>query len=102
MAKLYLWDWSGLTSEGAKLENLISAHLLKYVNYLRNSFGLDADIYYLRDTEGRETDFLFTVDHKPWFAVESKKENRSIEHGVDYLQEKTRVISADKFLTAFV
>ena len=72
MAKLYLWDWSVIKDEGAKFENLIASHLLKYAHFLQNSQGLKAKINYLRDNEGREVDLIFTIDDKPWFAVEVK------------------------------
>lgn len=28
--KLYLWDWSVIESPGARFENLVASHLLKY------------------------------------------------------------------------
>ena len=121
MAKLYLWDWSVINSEGAKFENLIASHLFKYSDFLKNSQGYKAQLNYLRDKEGREVDFLFTVDDKPWFAVEVKldEEKSYLEYyqqrlkipfvyqvikksGIDYLKNGIRIISADKFLTAFI
>lgn len=121
MAKLYLWDWSVIKNEGAKFENLIASHLLKYAHFLQNSQGLKTKISYLRDNEGREVDFIFTVDDKPWFAVEAKinEENSRLDYfkkklnipfvyqvinkpKIDYFNDEIRIISADKFLTAFV
>lgn len=121
MAKLYLWDWSVINNEGVRFENLIASHLLKYVHFLKNSQGYKTQLYYLRDSEGREVDFLFTVDDKPWFAVEVKLEEEKSyldyyqqrlkipfvyqvvrKTGLDYYQDNIRIISADKFLTAFV
>src|SRR3989338_5371896 len=32
--KLYLWDWSEVNNPGARFENLIASHLLKYCDYL--------------------------------------------------------------------
>lgn len=122
MAKLYLWDWSVLEEPGAKFENLIAFHLLKFVNFLQSTQGYKAELFYLRDTEGREVDFLVLVDKKVWFAVEAKLVESSISSllyfgrklsipflyqvvakpGIDYLKNGVRVVSADKFLTAFV
>ena len=121
MAKLYLWDWSVINNEGVRFENLIASHLLKYAHFLKNSQGYKAQLYYLRDSEGREVDFLFTIDDKPWFAVEVKldEEKSYLDYyqqrlgipfvyqvvkksGIDYLKKGIRIISADKFLTAFV
>ena len=123
MSKLYLWDWSPLSDEGAKFENLIACHLLKFAHYLRNTQGYKTQIYYLRDPEGREVDFLFTVDNQPWFAAEAKLDTANVspallyfskkiripylfqvtrEPNIDQFREGVRVISADKFLSAFV
>jgi len=121
MAKLYLWDWSVIKDDGAKFENLIASHLFKYAHFLQNSQGLKTKIGYLRDNEGREVDFIFTVDDKPWFAVEVKiNEEKSYldyfkkkldipfiyqvirKSKIDHFNDEIRIISADKFLTAFV
>jgi len=121
MAKLYLWDWSVIKDDGAKFENLIASHLFKYAHFLQNSQGLKTKIGYLRDNEGREVDFIFTVDDKPWFAVEVKiNEEKSYldyfkkkldipfiyqvirKSKIDHFNDGIRIISADKFLTAFV
>lgn len=123
MSKLYLWDWSTIRDNGAKFENLIASQLLKFSHYLQNAKGYKAQLYYLRDPEGKEVDFLFIVDGKPWFAVETKLDEDKvsqpllyfgrkikipflfqvvIKSGIDRYQQGVRVISADKFLSAFV
>ncbi len=121
--KLYLWDYSQVKDEGAKFENLIASHLLKFVHYLYDTQGQKAQLYFLRDQEGREMDFLVTIDEKPWFSVEVKLSDTSfskqikyfserlkipfnyqvvMKPDIDFLQNDTRVISADKFLSALV
>lgn len=123
MSKLYLWDWSPVTNEGAKLENLLASHLFKLVHYLKNAEGEKAELFYLRDLEGRETDFLLEVNQKPWFALEVKLEETKVSSsllyfgkklaiphlyqvvkttGVDLFDSGVRVISADKFLTGLI
>lgn len=70
--KIYLWDWSQVTDKGARLENLVACHLHKAVNFWTDiglgSYGL----YYLRDKEQREVDFLITKNQKPWIMIEVK------------------------------
>lgn len=122
-AKIYLWDWSEIQNDGAKFENLIASHLLKFTHYLYDAFGYKSDLMYLRDKDMREVDFLLTIDNKPWFAVEVKIRDTKIDKNllyfqkklnipfcyqvvmqeeVDFMQKNIRVISAGKFLTAFV
>jgi len=80
--KLYLWDWSNVTSEGARFENLIASHLLKAVHFWNDRGIGDYALYFIRDKEKREVDFLVTKNQEPWFLVEAKySDNASIsEH----------------------
>lgn len=70
--KLYLWDWSEVPDAGPRFENLIGSHLLKFCHHLQDAEGYKAALWYLRDKDRREVDFLVTIDRKPWFAVEVK------------------------------
>jgi predicted AAA+ superfamily ATPase len=70
--KIYLWDWSFLTDTGAKAENFIASHLLKAVHWWTdNGFG-EYELFFLRDKNKREVDFLVIRNQKPWFMVEVK------------------------------
>ena len=71
-AKLYLWDWSEIENEGARFENLIASHLLKYCHFLYDYEGYKTELLYIRDVNQKEIDFLVTLDKRPWFAVEVK------------------------------
>ncbi len=74
--KVYLWDWSLVSEEGAKRENLVAAHLLKAVHWWTD-IGLGSfELCYLRDKAKREVDFLVIRDRKPWFLVEVKTSAR--------------------------
>lgn len=70
--KLYLWDWSAVEDEGARFENMIAGHLLKFCHYLEDTDGQPVRLWYLRDRDGREVDFLVSLKGKPWMAVETK------------------------------
>lgn len=121
--KMYLWDWSQVTDEGARLENMVASHLLKMTHFLYDAHGHKAELYFLRDIEGREVDFLVTINRKPWLAIEVKSGKEEIskplayftdklkipftyqlarETGIDYWKKNIRVISADKFLSGLV
>jgi predicted AAA+ superfamily ATPase len=71
-SKYYLWDWSEIESEGARFENMIASHLLKFCDFYRFIFGIKAKLWYIRDRQGREVDFLVTWGETPWFMVECK------------------------------
>ena len=122
-SKVYLWDWSEVTDEAKRFENMIASHLLKFAHFLKDSMGYKTDVYFLRDLEKREIDFVFEVDGKLWFAVEVKLNDEDVSPNFRYFIEKlripysyqvikkenvdrfksgVRVISASKFLTALI
>jgi predicted AAA+ superfamily ATPase len=70
--KLYLWDWSEVTEEGARFENMIASHLLKYVHFLTDTGEASADLFYLKNKEKQEIDFLLVKNKKPWLPIEVK------------------------------
>ncbi len=121
--KLFLWDWSEVNDPGARFENMIASHLLKWIHFLYDYEGYRAELYFLRNVDKKEVDFFVTVDKKPWLAVEAKlsdttvspalyyfKERLNIPYlfqvvnlpGVDRLIDGVRVISTSRFLTALV
>ncbi len=89
--KYYLWDWTLVTDQGARVENFIASHLLKAVHFWTD-YGLgDFDLFFLRDKEKREVDFLVTKDQAPWFLVEVKTKNHSgISKSLYHFQEQTK------------
>lgn len=75
--KIYLWDWTDIDNPGAKAENFIASHLLKAVHFWTDyGFG-NYELYFLRDKDKREVDFLVTKNNQPWFLVETKHSNNS-------------------------
>ncbi len=89
--KLYLWDWSEVDDESARFENLIASHLLKLVHFLHDYEGWRAGLYFLRNVDKKEVDFLVTVNEKPWFAVEVKRADRTIAAPLYYFKEKLKI-----------
>jgi len=70
--KVYLWDWSEIQSEGVRFENLVASHLLKMCHFTED-FGFEPlRLFYLRDKDKREVDFLIVKDKTPWILVEAK------------------------------
>jgi len=87
-AKIYLWDWSIVTDIGAKRENLVASHLLKAVHWW-NACGLgNFGLYYLRDKQKREVDFLVSCDNKPFMMVEVKSSSHNrISPNIEHFQK---------------
>lgn len=121
--KLYLWDWSEVPDGAARFENMVAGHLLKLCHFLHDRDGIKAELFFLRDVDKKEVDFLVTVDRRPWFAVETKLSDENVSEGLHYFHEKlkipfvyqvirksgvhsfvrgVRVISANRFLAGLV
>lgn len=101
----------------------MASHLLKMTHFLYDVEGYKTKLYFLRAIEGREVDFLVTVDKNPWFAVEVKSSRGKVssslkyfqkklkipfvyqvinQSGVDYIEDNIRTISVGKFLSGLV
>lgn len=123
MPKAYLWDLSLVRSPGSRFENLIALHLLKLCHFLDDREGYPVALHHLRDRDGREVDFLMTLDRRPWFAVEVKLKASRVDPAVpyfrdklgipwayqvtfegdrDFIEEGVRVLPAHRFLAALV
>ncbi len=87
--KIYIWNHALIDDPGARLENFVASHLLKAVQFWTDLGLGEYGLYYLRDKDKREVDFLVTKDRKPWFMVEAKSSsNNGISRWLYYYQEK--------------
>ena len=82
--KLYLYDWSAIKNSGARLENLIACHLLKTCHAWTDfAFG-NFELFYIKDKEKREVDFLITNDGIPFALIEVKSNEREVSKSLKY------------------
>jgi hypothetical protein len=89
--KIYLWDWSEVADEGARFENLVAGHLLKWCHFTQD-WGLPPlNLHYVRDKEKREVDFLLTLERKPWALVEAKLSEKSPASAMGYFADRLKV-----------
>jgi predicted AAA+ superfamily ATPase len=89
--KLFLWDWSVIESPGARFENMVASHLLKYCHFLEDSQGFKMELRYLRDINGHEIDFIVTKDKKPLFAVECKSGEKALSPHIPFFKDRTKI-----------
>ena len=86
--KHYQLDWSLIADEPRRFENLVACHLLKWVHYQQDVAGLDLELRYFRDTDGREVDFVITAAGKPVRLVECKWSDAEVDPSLRYLRAK--------------
>ena len=89
--KLFLWDWSELEDPGARWENFIASHLLKYCHFLEDTEGYKMELRFIRDVDGREVDFVVLKNKKPIFAVECKKGEKQVSPSLKYFSERMAI-----------
>lgn len=122
--KHYHFDWTLIQNPGARFENMVAVHLLKWVNFEEDTKARNLELRYFRDIDGREVDFIITEDLKPILAVECKLTDTDMSKSLvyfknhfpeceawqismnsekDYLsKEGIRVCSALKFLSTLI
>ena len=89
--KTYLWDWSNIDDEGSRAENLIASALLKAAHYWTDCGIGQHALWFIRDKEKREVDFLVSRDKKPWFLVEVKLSSKAgLSKNLIYFKEKIK------------
>ncbi|MEN0059968.1 MAG: ATP-binding protein, partial [Bdellovibrio sp.] len=71
--KIYLYDWTEVEDAGVRFENMLACHLIKACHYWTDTGEGDFDLFYLRNKEKQEVDFLISKNKKPWLMVEAKK-----------------------------
>ncbi len=86
--KLYMLDWGYVKDPGARFENLVACHLLKWVHFQQDAFGRDLELRYFRDIDGREVDFVMTEEGRPIHLIEAKLAASRVDPALRYLKRR--------------
>jgi len=86
--KHYHFDWTVVPGDGPRFENLVAAHLLKWVHWRQDNEGDDVELRYFRDTDGREVDFVVCDGRRPVLLVECKWGDAPVDKGLRYLSRR--------------
>lgn len=71
--KVYFYDNAEVRGdESVRFENFVATHLLQKIHFLEDYEGLKMGLYYVRDKNQREVDFLITQGNKPAELIEVK------------------------------
>jgi predicted AAA+ superfamily ATPase len=89
--KVYFFDNADIEGdEGAIFENLVATHLYKRIQFIEDSEGYRMQLWFLRDKEGREIDFVITKDKKLINLIEAKWSDDQISRSLSYYSEKLK------------
>lgn len=121
--KLYLWDWSQIDDSGTRFENMVASHLLKSVQAWTDLGYGEYDLWYWRNKEREEVDFVITNKRKPIVAFECKLTDTQLhrpllklsdalggipaiqlvsQEGVEIKGSKSLIASASRYLAGWV
>lgn len=90
--KLYLWDWSMVEKPGARFENFVASHLLKFCHFHEDNYGDKMQLCFLKDVEGgKEIDFVVIKNKKPLFAVECKSGDVALQGNLGFYQDRLKI-----------
>ena len=89
--KLYFFDWSSIADKKCRFENMVACHLLKYCHYHEDVMGDNMELRFLRDTDGREVDFVLMKNKQALFGVECKTGEASVSPHIRYFKERTHI-----------
>ena len=86
--KHYHYNWADVQDKGARFENLIAGHLLKWIHFQQDYEGKNIELCYFRDTDKREVDFIITNNKKPIQAIECKLKSKNTSSNLKYFKAK--------------
>ena len=78
--KAYFYDWTRVGDHAARFENYVAVELKTWTNLWTDTGSGSFDLFYIRDRDGRETDFLIVRDARPWLLVEVKLSHSKIDY----------------------
>jgi predicted AAA+ superfamily ATPase len=86
--KHYHFDWTLVSGEAARFENLVASHLLKWVHYRQDVEGRELELRFFRDRDGHEVDFVVVEGRRPLLLVECKWSDAEVDRGLCYLKQR--------------
>lgn len=70
--KFYFYNFASVKNEGIRFENFAAVELKARLDLWNDSGADKYDLHFIRQRDGKETDFLVTKNLKPFFLVECK------------------------------
>ena len=94
--KVYFFDWTRINDPAAQFENYIAVELKTLLELWTDAGIGNFDLHFIRDRDGKETDFLILRENEPWLMLEAKfsrstiayhhRKNRNTLGGIPFIQ----------------
>jgi predicted AAA+ superfamily ATPase len=93
--KIYFYDNGKVKSDpAARLENCVACALLKDIHFQEDTKGVKGELYYVRDKEKHEVDFLVMRERKIESLIEVKLTDTTFSKHLLYFTEKLKPLNA--------
>lgn len=92
--KLYFMDWTQVPGDGERFENFIAIQLKTFCEYVTDGGWCKMSLFYVRDKQKHETDFLITVDQEPVLLVEAKLSDNNLDSNLTFFHERIKGTTA--------
>ncbi len=76
--KYYLYDWSRIKERAVRFENYVACELNTRLSLWGQFTGDNYTLYFIRNKQKQETDFLIVKNGRPWLLAEAKLGDGSI------------------------
>lgn len=87
--KVYFYDNADVQNgKGWIFENLVATTLLKRLQFIEDYYGYRCGLYYIRDKEGREVDFVTVINNEIHDLIEVKWQDKDISNALVYYKQK--------------
>lgn len=87
--KVYFYDTGYINADdGIRFENTVAVCLLKHVQHIQDTKGIDAGLYFVRTKDGRETDFVLSENGELTHFLEAKLSDRNLSKNLIYFSER--------------
>ncbi len=81
--KYYFYDTAQVPDKGARFENLVACSLLKHNHFREDCYGENRKLFFLRNKDKKEIDFLMTKNDIPKQIIEAKWKDDKLSSSFD-------------------
>jgi len=78
--KAYFYDWTRVNAPAGQFENYVAVELKTILEIWTDAGIGNFQMHFIRNRDGKETDFLVLRESEPWLMIEAKLSRSSIDY----------------------
>ncbi|MBI2092120.1 MAG: ATP-binding protein [Deltaproteobacteria bacterium] len=92
--KVYFYDWTRVKDAGGRFENFMAIQLKTFCEFINDGGWQKVELYYLRDKQRHEVDFLIASDGEPRLLIEAKNADSNLDANLKFFSERSGNVPA--------